>query len=144
MLKVLLRKIQAVKSLTVEKINKNSWKVDAKNQSEVKFKYKVYCNELTVRTSEVNSEHAFLSNAGVFMFVRGFENKKCVLRINLPSEWKKISTGLNKESDNIYSAENYDVFIDSPIEIGNQNILEFEIKGIKHYICLSGKGNYQR
>lgn len=128
--------------LSVEKISKNSWEVNSKNQSEIKFKYKVYCNELTVRTCQINSEHAFLSNAGVFMFVRGFENKKCVLKINLPSEWKKISTGLKRESDNYYSAENYDIFADSPGEIGNQNILEFEIKGIKHFICLYGKGNY--
>ncbi|MBL0108639.1 MAG: hypothetical protein IPP52_15505 [Ignavibacteria bacterium] len=48
-----------------------------------------------------------------------------------------MSTGLNKDSDNVYSAENYDVFIDSPIEAGNQNMLEFDIKGISHYICLS-------
>lgn len=131
------------KILPVEKINKNSWKVDTKGQSEIKFKYKVYCNEFTVRTSEINSEHAFISSSGVFMFVRGFENKKCILKINLPSGWTKISTGLTLESGNVYSAENYDVFIDSPVEIGNQNILDFEVKGIKHYICLSGNGNYK-
>ena len=128
--------------LPVEKINKNSWKANTSDQKNIRFKYKVYCNELTVRTSEVNTEHAFLSSAGVFMFVREFENRKCILNINLPPDWKNISTGLTKESDNVYSAENYDVFIDSPVEAGNQNILEFDIKGIKHYICLSGKGNY--
>ncbi len=128
--------------LLTEKINKNSWEVKSKNQSEIKFRYRVYCNEFTVRTCDINSEHAFLSNAGVFMFVRGFENKKCLLTINLPGDWKKISTGLTKEKENIYSAENYDILIDSPIEAGNQNVLEFEISGIKHFICLSGKGNY--
>lgn len=128
--------------IPVEKINKNSWKADTSKRKNIRFKYKVYCNELTVRTSEINSEHAFLSNAGVFMFVRGYENRKCILEINLPPGWKKISTGLSKDSESVYSAENYDVFIDSPVEAGNQNILEFDIKGIRHYICLSGKGNY--
>lgn len=128
--------------ISVEKINKNSWKADTSKRENIRFKYKVYCNELTVRTSEVNSEHAFLNNAGVFMSVRGYENRKCILKINLPPDWKKISTGLAKESDSVYSAENYDVFIDSPVEAGNQNILEFDIKGISHYICLSGKGNF--
>jgi len=66
----------------------------------------------------------------------------CILKIELPPEWKKITTGMEKVSRNVYSADNYDVFIDSPVEIGNQNILEFEIRGIKHYICLSGRGNY--
>ncbi len=130
------------KELLTEKINKNSWKVDTAGQGQISFSYRVYCNELTVRTSEINSDHAFLSSSGVFMFARGYEDKKCILKIELPAEWKKISTGLEKVSGNIYSADNYDVFIDSPVEIGNQNILEFEIKGIKHFICLSGKGNY--
>lgn len=130
------------KELLTEKINKNSWKVDTAGQGQISFSYRVYCNELTVRTSEINSDHAFLSSSGVFMFARGYEDKKCILKIELPAEWKKISTGLEKISENIYSADNYDVFIDSPVEIGNQNILEFKIKGIKHFICLSGKGNY--
>ncbi len=129
--------------LSVEKINKNSWRIAVKHHKNLKLKYKVYCNEFTVRTSEIKSEHAFISNSGVFMFARGFENDKCVLEINLPEEWKQISTGLTKESGNIYSAENYDLFIDSPIELGNQNILEFEIGGVRHDICLSGKGNYK-
>ncbi len=129
--------------LNVEKINKNSWSVETKSQSDVKLMYKVYCNELTVRTSEINANHAFLSNAGIFMRVKGFENKRCVLKINLPPEWEKISTGLVRESEKVYSADNYDIFIDSPVELGNQNVLEFDIKGIKHFICLAGKGNYK-
>jgi len=129
--------------LNVGKINKNSWSVNTKNQSDVKLMYKVYCNEPTVRTSEINSNHAFLSSAGIFMKVKGFENKRCVLKINLPPEWKKISTGLIRENETVYSADNYDIFIDSPVEIGNQNVLEFDITGIKHYICFTGKGNYK-
>lgn len=130
--------------LHIEKINKNSWEVDTKEQTEVTLKYKVYCNDLTVRTSAVNSDHAFISSSGVFMYAKGFENLKCVLKIYFPQEWKKISTGLEKISENIFAAENYDIFIDSPVEIGNQEILEFEIKGVKHNICLYGRGNYKK
>ena len=128
--------------LNCEKINKNSWQIDCKTEREVNFRYRVYCNELTVRTSEINSEHAFLSSSGIFMFVRGFENKKCIVNLNLPEEWKKVSTGLTKISETTYEAENYDILVDSPIETGNQNIIEFEINGIKHSIALCGKGNY--
>lgn len=128
--------------LFVEKIKKNSWKVQTKGQNNITLRYKVYCNENSVRTSVVNDEHAFLSCSGIFMFVRGMQDKKCKVKINLPSEWKKISTGLEKISDNVYEAENYDILADSPMELGNQNIFEFDIKGINHYICMSGKGNY--
>lgn len=128
--------------LSFEKISKNSWKVQTKGQSNIHFRYKVYCNENTVRTSVVNEEHAFLSSSGIFMFVKGLQDKKCKINIDLPSDWKKISTGLEKISENVYEARNYDILADSPIEIGNQEIIEFEIKGVKHYVCMSGKGNY--
>lgn len=128
--------------LLIEKINKNSWKVFNPDKKNVNFSYRVYCNELTVRTSRINSDHAFLSPAGVFMTVRGIESAKCILNIDMPPEWNKISTGLNRISENIFYADNFDILVDSPLEIGNQNILEFEIKGVKHFISLTGTGNY--
>ncbi len=76
------------------------------------------------------------------MFVRGLEHLPCNLKINLPKEWKEISTGLEQTAKNKFRAENYDVFIDCPIEIGNHTILEFQIKQIPHRICIVGIGNY--
>lgn len=125
--------------LSCRKINKNTWEVDTNGNSEVNFSYRVYCNELTVRTSMVNSDHAFISSSGIFMYVNGYENLPCRLKVNLPSAWKKISTGLDRLSGNIFTAPDYDVFIDSPLELGNQKILEFKISGVRHYICISGQ-----
>lgn len=128
--------------LKAEKVRKNAWKVLTPGINEVSLRYKVYCNELTVRTSRVNEDHAYLNGANVFMYVKGMQDKKCIVRINPYRAWKKISTGLRKEAENLYSAANYDILVDSPIEIGNQNILEFEFQGKKHFICLAGEGNY--
>jgi len=138
--------IKAVSSdgeeLFTEKINKNSWRVFNPDKKNINFSYRVYCNELTVRTSRINSDHAFLSPAGIFMTVEGMESVKCIVKLDLPDEWKEISTGLKNISENIYYADNYDILIDSPLEIGNHNILEFEIQGVKHFISLTGSGNY--
>ncbi|MBS1517090.1 MAG: M61 family metallopeptidase [Bacteroidetes bacterium] len=130
------------KILLTEKLSKNTWKVSAEGESEFTFRYRVYCNELTVRTSCVNSEHAFISSSGVFMFAEGMQDCRCTLEIDMPHEWSSVSTGMDRVSENTFTAENYDVFIDSPLEIGNQTILEFSINGVSHYICLAGKGNY--
>jgi predicted metalloprotease with PDZ domain len=129
-------------ALKCEKVRKNMWKVLTSGADEITLKYKVYCNELTVRTSRVNEDHAYLNGANVFMSVKGMEDKKCMVQVNPYPSWKKISTGLRKEGGNLYSAANYDILVDSPIEIGNQNILEFEFMGKKHFICLAGEGNY--
>ena len=40
--------------LTWQKINKNTWQVDTKGAKTITASYKVYSNELTVRTNELN------------------------------------------------------------------------------------------
>ena len=132
----------AGKKLDIHKTRKNHWEVNTKGESSFTVKYKVYCNELTVRTSEISDEHAFINCSNVFMSAKGVENEKCSVKINPHASWKTISTGLEKIGYNLYEAENYDVLADSPIEIGNQKVLEFEIRNIKHYIALTGRANY--
>lgn len=133
---------EAGKELEVFKTNKNTWQVNCKGANEVKLTYSVYCNELTVRTNQVNIDHAFISSSSVFMYVRGRLDNKCVIKINPYKDWKEISTGLRKVAKNKYEADNYDTLADCPIEIGNQEIIEFTVAGKKHYICMAGKGNY--
>ncbi len=134
------------KKLSIQKTRKNHWEVNTKGEKSFTVKYKVYCNELTVRTSEINDEHAFINCSNVFMSAKGMEGEKCSVQINPYSSWKTISTGLEKisgkDENNLYEADNYDILADSPIEIGNQKVLEFEIQNIKHYIALTGRANY--
>ncbi len=132
----------AGKKLDIHKTRKNHWEVYTKGESTFTVKYKVYCNELTVRTSEITDEHAFINCSNVFMSAKGMENEKCSVQISPHASWKTISTGSEKIGNNLYEAENYDVLADSPIEIGNQKVLEFEIQNIKHYIALTGRSNY--
>ncbi len=132
------------KGLSCEKVNKNTWRVSTMESEEVLLKYRVYCNEVTVRTSQITSDHAFINGTSVFMFVRGKMDAECELEIKPHTNWKKISTGLTYIERNLYKAENYDVFVDCPIEIGNQEVLEFESDGKKHYISIYGKGNYDK
>ena len=55
------------RALTWEKTNKNTWRVAAGGAREWKVTYRVYANELTVRTNELNSDHAFWNNAALLM-----------------------------------------------------------------------------
>lgn len=59
-------------SLTWEKTNKNTWRIQTNAASEVVVKYNVYANELTVRTNELNADHAFFTNAALLMNIKGF------------------------------------------------------------------------
>ncbi len=62
--------------LTWEKVNKNTWHIDTGGAKEIVVRYRVYSNELTVRTNELNDEHAFWNNGALLMFPAGHLNAK--------------------------------------------------------------------
>jgi predicted metalloprotease with PDZ domain len=130
----------------IEKTSKNVWKVKTNGKSSVKIMYDVYGFEHSVRTSFIDASHAALIPTSIFMYVDGMKNEPATLEIDKPEDWKTISTSLkNKDGkDNIFEIPNYDILADSPIEIGNQDILEFEAAGVKHSVVMYGKGNYDK
>ncbi len=131
------------KSLTWEKTNKNTWHVEPGGASEIVVKYNVYANELTVRTSELNSDHAFFNNAATLMNPKGFLSAPSTLKINPYGDWK-IATGLPpfENQANTFRAPNFDVLYDSPFEVGNFTEVAFEVAGKTHRMIFEGEGNY--
>lgn len=131
------------RSLAWSKISKNTWQIDTKGASEVIVTYRVYANELTVRTNELNDEHAFWNNAALLMFPAGHLNAPSTLKVNPFGNWK-IATGLKKVAgrENEFRAENFDILYDSPFEVSNFVETSFEVGGKPHRIVMSGEGNY--
>jgi predicted metalloprotease with PDZ domain len=129
--------------VTWRKINKNTWQIDAAGANEIVATYRVYANELTVRTNELNDEHAFWNNAATLMFPAGQLAAPSVVTVNPYSSWK-IATGLPKVagSGNTFRAPNYDVLYDSPFEVSNFKEITFNVEGKPHRIIFSGDGNY--
>src|SRR3989475_11063222 len=126
-----------------KKVNKNSWRVITNGSREWQATYSVYANELSVRTNEVNSDHAFWNNAALLMYLQGFLNAPSTLHILAPQPWK-VATGLPAVAGpkNIFRAENFDILYDSPVEVSNFKTLAFEVKGVPHRIVIDGEGNY--
>ncbi len=126
-----------------EKINKNSWRVATRGSRAWRATYRVYANELTVRTNELNSDHAFWNNAALLMYLDGFLNAPSTLQVLAPAPWK-VATGLPVEPGpkNTFRAENFDILYDSPVEVSNFRTLSFEVKEVPHRIVIDGEGNY--
>jgi predicted metalloprotease with PDZ domain len=134
------------KELPFEKINKNTWRISTANSGMIKVSYRVYSFEISVRTSFVDESHAFLSPTGIFMYPDGQLNAASEITINPHKSWSKISTGLEKVTSkpNTYYAQDYDVLFDSPFEVGNQDIFEFDAEGVRHEVAMYGGGNYDK
>lgn len=131
------------KALNWRKINKNTWQIDTNGASEVIAKYNVYANELTVRTNELNDEHAFFNNAALLMFPKDNLNAASTLKVVPFGSWK-IATGLPKAAGqtNIFRAENFDILYDSPFEVSDFKEISFTVQGKPHRWVVTGDGNY--
>jgi len=132
------------KSLAWRKVNKNTWQIDSKGVSEIVATYRVYSNELTVRTNELNDEHAFWNNGALLMFPKGQLKAASTVTVKPAAADWKVATGLPKVAGqtNTFRAENFDVLYDSPFEVSNFNEVTFTVQGKPHRYVISGEGNY--
>lgn len=130
-------------NLTWQKINKNTWQIDTKNSNEIVVAYRVYANELTVRTNELNADHAFFNNAGLLMNPKGFLGAPSTLKVVPFGSWK-IATGLPRveDAENTFRAPNFNILYDSPFEVGNFAEISFNVEGKAHRFVIEGEGNY--
>ena len=126
-----------------EKINKDTWRVVTNGARDWRATYRVYANELSVRTSELNSSHGFWNNANILMYLDGYLKSPSTVRVLAPDVWK-VATGLPAVlgQRNTFRAENFDVLYDSPFEVSNFKTLVFNVKGVAHRIVIDGEGNY--
>jgi predicted metalloprotease with PDZ domain len=134
------------KALKYEKVRKNAWRIYTSKAANVKINYRLYAFEVSVRTSFIDDSHAFLSSTGVFMYPDGMLKAPSTVKIVPFTGWNKVSTGLEPVAGQpfTYTASNFDVLYDSPIEVGNQDIFEFTASGVKHEVAMYGGGNYDK
>jgi len=134
------------KALSAKKINKNTWHIALHDAEHVKVKYRIYCFEISVRTSFVNAAHAFISPAGTFLYPAGMLAQASTIHITPYKGWKKVSTSLDMAANDPFTiyAPNYDILYDSPIEIGNQDVFGFYVDGVKYEVAMCLGGNYDK
>lgn len=127
---------------------KGEWKIDIKKsetKSEVKridLSYEVYCHELTVRTSHIDLSHAFLQGPTYIMGIKDQEIKPTIEFKFLPL-WSKLHTSLEPVNGErgrfIYTSENYDTLIDTPVEIGCHESDGFLHDDKEHHLIFYGE-----
>jgi predicted metalloprotease with PDZ domain len=136
------------KPLQVCKISKNHWQVDTKNISNVSLvtiKYRIFANELSVRTNHLDSTHAYFNGAALFFRIPNYDKIPIDITIQAPfPEWH-VTTALPPvpEKPNTFRAKDFDTLVDSPFEIGSHEVHNFEVLGKPHELVIWGKGNYQ-
>ena len=129
--------------LAVEKINKNTWRVKHPKAPDFTITYKVYAFELSVRTSFLDADHGYLNGSSIFMYPAENKALGSTITVQPAAGWNQVSTALRpapgaETGKFVFQAANYDELADSPIEIGNQKILNFTVNGTPHMVAMYG------
>ena len=125
------------------KLSKNHWQVATDNASEIKVSYRIYANDLTVRTNHLDTTHGYFNGAAMFFFVTGLEQQVIKLKVIPPqSDWQ-VTTTLPKVvgEENTFQAQDFDTLVDTPVEVGTQQIYDFEVLGKPHSWAIWSQGN---
>jgi predicted metalloprotease with PDZ domain len=125
--------------LPLERLDKHRVLVRAGRAARAVVRYRVYANELTVRTAHLDGTHGYLNGAAVFPYVPGREKAPHLLEVRPPAGWR-VATALEGGPET-FTARDYDDLADSPLEIGEHRLVRFTALGRLHEIAIWGRGN---
>src|SRR6478735_8422101 len=78
--------------LAIGKARKNAWRCDPAGAHAITIRYRLYCNELTVRTNHVDGTHAYLNGAPTFFAVSDHEDAPARVLLAVPEGWRVATT----------------------------------------------------
>ncbi|MDB9537487.1 M61 family metallopeptidase [Dolichospermum planctonicum CS-1226] len=127
------------------KVSKNHWQVEKGDISNVTISYRIFANELSVRTNHLDATHGYFNGAALFFRIPNWENLPLKITVIPPHPQWQITTALPTVSDtkNTFLAADFDTLVDSPFEIGCHQLYKFEVLDKPHELAIWGKGNFQ-
>lgn len=123
---------------------KQTWLLHTDSAADILVRYRVYANELTVRTSHLDSSHGYFNGACLFLYIDGHERQPQTVTVVPPNPQWQVTTALPQVPTTegfTYQAEDFDELVDSPFEIGTHRIIPFTVLGKAHTLAVWGRSN---
>ncbi len=122
--------------LETPKLDKQRWRLPA-TSGPVIVRYRLLCDDFTVRTNHLDAAHAQFIGAATFLRLEGQEDRPWTVRFEgWPSDWK-VAAAL-PESAGVFESRDYDTLVDSPFELGTFERRAFEAKGTRFELVVTG------
>jgi predicted metalloprotease with PDZ domain len=127
----------AGRTVPVTKLDKQRWRLPAL-QGQVTVRYRLFCNELTVRTNHLDASHAHIVGAATFLYLEDQAWRPTEVSFHgWPATWK-VATALPRH-DGTYLAADLDTLMDSPFELGTFRMHAFTAAGATFQLAVTGE-----
>ncbi|TAN24677.1 MAG: M61 family peptidase [Acidobacteria bacterium] len=116
----------------------HTWRVVTEGAPEVVVRYDVAAARPFVADNSISAQGAFIASPGLFVYVKGQLADPATVTLQPPVAWHAIATGLAPVTGHprSFRARNFDFLFDSPILLGNEQLLHFVAGGRPHTIAL--------
>ncbi|MBK9975251.1 MAG: M61 family metallopeptidase [Planctomycetes bacterium] len=136
----------AVKGGQHELLDKQRYAVAGAKGGEFRASFRVYADELSVRTPHLDETHGFFLGTNLLPFLEGSTEglpAACVYDITI-QPWRnwQVATSLPSAGKNTWRAAHYDILGDTPFEIGTHKVRSFKVRGVRHDVAFYGYGNF--
>ena len=128
----------AGRELGWEKTTRNTWRVATGGARTVTLDYDVLGAIKFGTQNYLDAARAYISPAGLYLYPAGQLRRAVTVAIEAPPDWHRMAGGLDPVpgSPNTFSAPDFDVLYDCPMLLGNQETLEFAVRGVPHYVAI--------
>ncbi len=127
------------------KVSKNHWQVHSQGNTDLTITYRIFANELTVRTNHLDGSHGFFNGAALFFWIPGYEHSPIEVAVVPPKPSWRVATALPPipGAVNCFRAKDFDMLVDSPVEVGVHQHFGFAAAGKPHELAVWGTGNFE-
>lgn len=124
-------------ALQWERVNWQTWRVND-GGSGARVTYEVFANKPEIHQGQLNAHHAFLNPGVLGLYVDGHKLDWSVeLSVKAPDGWR-VATGMEPTGPFSFRAQDYEEFIDCPLEVGQFELAEFTYEGVRYEIVYEG------
>ena len=126
--------------IKAKRLDPYSWEISG-HDGTVNIEYTLFANRGDGTYSQIDESHAHLNMPATFMYSEQLQHRpiKVHFAVRKDLNWK-VATQLKQKSDNTYSAPDLYYFLDSPTEISDFDLKEFEVDGQNIQFALHHKG----
>ncbi|HUH46828.1 MAG TPA: hypothetical protein VLZ54_06725, partial [Arenibacter sp.] len=115
------------KVLQVNRPNPYQWDITGHN-GEVNISYTLYADRGDGTYAQVDETHAHLNIPATFMYAPKLMDREIIVDFKLREDldWQ-VATQMEKLTETRFRAPNFQYFMDSPVEISNFSVRQFEV-----------------
>lgn len=123
---------------------KQTWRVNTAGLNRIKVEFDYNASVLGLNQAKISNDWAFFTGIQLFLLAEGHRASPASVRFEVPDNWKIISALKETGNAKVFTAPDYDTLVDAPTEMGNFDVITFDVEGKPHFFVSTPAGSFPK